>query len=983
MGQFHSIEASPENIPELVALLTSGRSSQKKKAAAALAALADDEANQVRIASLSGIPPLLALVRDGKRQRKTDAALALAKLSANGEIQEKIGAFGGIPAFVKLVQDGNDIQKRIAATALLHLAKNVDNRLKFVAAKGIAPLIALIRDGNPVQKEEAAGVLAALTTTRDNQAAVAATGGIFDLLVDLVRNGTFAERNHALTALKALSVRDKSKEVIAATGAIPVLRMLLLPMELTPSCDGVYPEKQHALSALLHLSAGSDEVKAKMAADGVIPALVRLVCSDGRMKQDAAFALENLSAYHDIFDIMSPYGIPPLVALLRVGTLSQKGNAVMALFNRAGYHDNRPVIVRAGVIPPLMELMQDDFGVLQEQVVQVLALLSEAPILRSGNPGEKEYAARALASLSLSDANKKDIASADDADVRAVIEYANENALEELFNFHAIDAHDSATTAELILSMVREGDSVQQIQGPLMLLVWSAAEKNVNSIVAAGGVSLVMKVLSHNNAIYREPAVKVLKLLSRNSNSHGEIAAAGAIPILVSLVCDGSNAETLNATVALANLASSAESQEVIASAGGIFPLLKLVSEGNDHQRENAALALANLSDNANRDAIVSAGIPAFVAMVRDGSVRHKINATLALRDLSTIDKGRLAIAQTVTLPDPPPAEENAPTPVTTTDSLRDILFFYEGDIGLVAVSPLTCGLQLRAEIAKQLKLKAEEVQLLVLQREDGSWANQDDAGKLPGREMRHVYLQTINAMLPDIGDEDMIHLRVEIAEEEPDSDTDDGNVNTVSEAIARFNSAFADMAEMSEPSKYDKNTATSIFEYKYVGTYTEEPAQLPKQYVEAIKFEYRKNVMSWKLPWDLADTERLCLSNLSKQWIELHKDVKLENCGLREVGKASYVILRGDRMVVVTEAKRCDMTGAKHENFAVMEAPRNEQYGTLKGICTDFQNWVFVSREKDNICSDSTSMILTNGFKLPENLLTIANKVYGMLVRL
>ncbi|KAG6951742.1 hypothetical protein JG687_00013430 [Phytophthora cactorum] len=524
-----------------------------------------------------------------------------------------------------------------------------------------------------------------------------------------------------------------------------------------------------------------------------------------------------------------------------------------------------------------MELMQDDFGVLQEQVVQVLALLSEAPILRSGNPGEKEYTARALASLSLSDANKKDIASADDADVRAVIEYANENALEELYDFHAIDAHDSATTAELILSMVREGDSVQQIQGLLMLLVWSAAEKNVNSIVAAGGVSLVMK--------------------------------------------------TLNATVALANLASSAESQEVIASAGGIFPLLKLVSEGNDHQRENAALALANLSENnANRDAIVSAGIPAFVAM------------------------------------------ENAPTPVTTTDSLRDILFFYEGDIGLVAVSPLTRGFQLRAEIAKQLKLKAEEVQLLVLQREDGSWANQDDAGKLHGREMRHMYLQTTDAMLPDIGDEDMIHLRVEIAEEEPDSDTDDGNVSTVSEAIVRFNSAFADMAVMSEPSKYDKNTATSIFEYKYVGTYTEVPAQLPKQYVEAIKFEYRKNVMSWKLPWDL-------------QWIELHKDVKLENCGLREVGKASYVILRGDRMVVVTEAKRCDMT--KHENFAVMEAPRNEQYETLKGICTDFQNWVFVSREKDNICSDSTSMILTNGFKLPENLLTIANKVYGMLVRL
>ncbi|KAF4037005.1 hypothetical protein GN244_ATG10854 [Phytophthora infestans] len=70
MGHGHSIEASQEKIPELVTLLTKGRSSQKKQAATALATLADDEANHIRIAGLNGVPALVALVRDGKRRRR-------------------------------------------------------------------------------------------------------------------------------------------------------------------------------------------------------------------------------------------------------------------------------------------------------------------------------------------------------------------------------------------------------------------------------------------------------------------------------------------------------------------------------------------------------------------------------------------------------------------------------------------------------------------------------------------------------------------------------------------------------------------------------------------------------------------------------------------------------------------------------------------------------------------------------------------------
>jgi len=54
-------------------------------------------------------------------------------------------------------------------------------------------------------------------------------------------------------------------------------------------------------------------------------------------------------------------------------------------------------------------------------------------------------------------------------------------------------------------------------------------------------------------------------------------------------------------------------------------------------------------------------------------------------------------------------------------------------------------------------------------------------------------------------------------------------------------------------------------------------------------------------------------------------------------------MIKRDARMVVVIEAKRCEMMQAKHHNFVVKETAKilNKQkpkgYRVIKGICTDF----------------------------------------------
>lgn len=640
----------------LVELVQHGNDIQKEIAATALLNLPRNVDNRLRIVAAKGITLFIRLVREGNPDQREEAAGVLAALATTRDTQAAIAAKAGIfDLLVELMQSGTSAQRNHALAALRALSGN--DKCKEVVARGAIPVVGkLLKEGNKSQKELTSGILWNVSEIPDRVA-------IPDIaiLVQLVQEGNSDVRVKAGDTLAKLATVCDNQAAIKAAGGISVLVQVL--------CGDVLPEKQHVLSALLHFSTRSDEVKAKMTAEGVIPESVRLLCSDDAMNQDAAVVLQNLSAYHDIFALKSRYGIPPLVALLRVGTFTQWGNALTALFNRAEIYYNRAMIVQAGAVPPLVKLMQDDFGVLQEQVVQVLALLSECAenvpditaagvipkfraILRTGNPIEKEYAAQALASLSLSDAHKRDIASADgiaslmvlkrvgdvnqktyaaqvlsnlstDAELRAVIEYANENALEELYDVHAVNGRDSTTAAELLLSMVREGDSLQQSEGLIMLVVWSASESNVDAIVAAGGISQAMKFIGHTKHVYREQALIVLKLLSRNSKCHKAIVAAGAIPVLISLVREGSIEETVLATVALANLASSSDMQEAIASAGGISLLLKLVNSGNDQQRESAALALANLAENnANRDAIASTGIPALLVMVKGGSVR-------------------------------------------------------------------------------------------------------------------------------------------------------------------------------------------------------------------------------------------------------------------------------------------------------------------------------------------------------------------------
>ncbi|KAG3240227.1 hypothetical protein PI124_g14865 [Phytophthora idaei] len=163
MGQFHSIEASPENIPELVVLLTSGRSSQKKKA------LADDEANQ-------GIAPLIALIRDGNPVQKEEAAGVLAALTTTRDNQAAVAATGGIfDLLVDLVRNGTFAERNHALTALKALSVR-DKSKEVIAATGAIPVLGmLLVEGNDSQKVLVNDILWSISTIPDI-AAIAGRG---------------------------------------------------------------------------------------------------------------------------------------------------------------------------------------------------------------------------------------------------------------------------------------------------------------------------------------------------------------------------------------------------------------------------------------------------------------------------------------------------------------------------------------------------------------------------------------------------------------------------------------------------------------------------------------------------------------------------------------------------------------------------------------------------------------------------------------
>ncbi|XP_062157253.1 U-box domain-containing protein 1-like [Alnus glutinosa] len=192
-----------------------------------------------------------------------------------------------------------------------------------------------------------------------------------EFLVGKLATGSVEIQTQAAYELRLLAKTSMdNRRVIAEAGAIPFLVTLL------SSHDPRIQE--NAVTALLNLSI-YDNNKILIMAAGAVDSVIGVLESGKTMeaRENAAAAIFSMSMKDDCKVAIGarPRAIPALVGLLREGTAAGKRDAATALFNLAVYNANKAIVVVAGAVPVLVDLLMDDKAGVTDDALSVLALL--------------------------------------------------------------------------------------------------------------------------------------------------------------------------------------------------------------------------------------------------------------------------------------------------------------------------------------------------------------------------------------------------------------------------------------------------------------------------------------------------------------------------------------------------------------------------------------------------------------------------------
>ncbi|XP_006403398.2 U-box domain-containing protein 15 [Eutrema salsugineum] len=159
-------------------------------------------------------------------------------------------------------------------------------------------------------------------------------------------------------------------------------------------------------------------------------------------------------------------------------------------------------------------------------------------------------------------------------------------------------------------------------------------------------VPLLVEALSSSQLEEQRKSVKQMRLLAReNPENRVLIANAGGIPLLVQLLSYPDSGIQENAVTTLLNLSIDEVNKKLISNEGAIPSIIEILQNGNREARENSAAALFSLSMlDENKVTIgLSNGIPPLVELLQNGTLRGKKDALTALFNLSlnSANKGR------------------------------------------------------------------------------------------------------------------------------------------------------------------------------------------------------------------------------------------------------------------------------------------------------------------------------------------------------
>ncbi|KAG5248175.1 U-box domain-containing protein [Salix suchowensis] len=235
-------------------------------------------------------------------------------------------------------------------------------------------------------------------------------------LVQNLSSREFEVRREAVMNIRMLAKENPDNRILIANyGGIPPLVQLL-------SCQDSKIQ-EHTVTALLNLSI--DETNKRLVArEGAIPAIIEILQNGtDEARENSAAALFSLSILDENKVLIGGLnGIRPLVYLLQNGTVRGKKDAATALFNLSLNQTNKSRAIKAGIIPALLCLLEENNLGMVDEALSILLLLASHPggrneigrlsfiktlvrIIRNGTPKNKECATSVLLELGLNNSS--------------------------------------------------------------------------------------------------------------------------------------------------------------------------------------------------------------------------------------------------------------------------------------------------------------------------------------------------------------------------------------------------------------------------------------------------------------------------------------------------------------------------------------------------------------------------------------------------
>jgi hypothetical protein len=553
----------------------------------ALGALAEEESNQVLIASSGGIEAMLKTMRrdPGKVSMQMYGCAALSSLAMNDANKASIGAAHGINTILAAMRNhgGHSELQKVACHALWHLASNTTNQVIIASVGGIDSIVSTMKrypTSAAIQKR-GCGALGQLALNVENQFHIASAGRVDVILTALERHrGHTGVQLEACRAIKHLASSSPSRRIMSS---LVVVESVLSAMEENPDRGSV---QEVACEALLRIDLDPSHRLWKRK--------IATILSSMRRNEEHAGVQESC------------------LGVLRCLSLNDKNKAVLA---------------SSGAITTILSTMRrhDESELIQERSCATLWNLSYRNMANKVSIGSASGIEAVLSAMKFH------------GDSAAVQEEGCGVLWDLAFEVLNRSKIGSLGGVSVLLTAMRNFRSDVSLQGRACASLSNlVADRDIGDVVSSsGGIDDVVVAMSQHpmDSRVQEGGCRTLARLALMGDKDSiSISSAGGIQVILSALgkLAGSRPILEHALLVLEKLVLNEDSKMVIFKAGGIDLIVAAMKLdlGNSTVQNLGCSILAGFAstDHADKVAIVAAG---GIEIIVSAMEQHKENVSL------------------------------------------------------------------------------------------------------------------------------------------------------------------------------------------------------------------------------------------------------------------------------------------------------------------------------------------------------------------